>query len=213
MNVPGTLRSRRPVFLAYNSAEMNSLDLFLREHASVHTQAVAPADPFNMDYLLEGLTEGQIRKRPHGINSLAWIFWHISRVEDGLVSCIVLGRDQLFDQDNWANDLGVLTKDVSTAKDGVDELSNGINLDILLKYRDAVGRRTRDGVRDLWPTRWDAPIEVADVRRAIEAGVCGAEFESFLPGKPRESALYWWGLNHTLMHLGQVSMIRNLLTP
>ena len=190
---------------------MNPLNLFLREHAAAHTRAVAEGDPFNMDYLVEGLTETQFRVHPHGLNSLAWIFWHISRVEDGFVSCIVLGRDQLFDQDRWAERLGVPTRDVSTSKEKAGELSSSIDMGALLAYRDAVGRRTRDGLPALWPDLWDAPIEVADVRRAVAAGVCGEEVEQFLPGRPREAALYWWGLNHTLMHLGQVSMLQNMV--
>src|SRR5688572_2298190 len=150
---------------------MNALDLFLREHAAVHTRAVAEADPFNMDYLIEGLTESQARARPHGLNSLAWIFWHLARTEDGLVSSIVLQRDQLFDQEDWSRRLAVGTRDVSTSKDKVAELSNSIDLDALWAYRDAVGRRTREGLRALWPDQWDEPITVADVRRAVAAGV------------------------------------------
>ena len=190
---------------------MNPLNRFLRDHAFVHTRAVAEGDPFNMDYLVEGLTETQFRAQPHGLNSLAWIFWHTSRVEDGFVSCIVLGKDQLFDQDRWAERLGVPRRDVSTSKEEVAELSTSIDIGALLAYRDAVGRRTRAGLHAVWPDRWDTPIEVADVRRAITAGVCGKEIELFLPGRPREAALNWWGLNHTLMHLGQVSMLQNIV--
>src|SRR5262245_24811764 len=119
---------------------MNALDHFLREHASVHREAVAPAD-FNMDYLLDGLNDHQTRLRPHGMNSLAWIFWHVARVEDGFVSCIVLQRDQLFDQEGWSERLGVQTRDVSTEKEAVTGLSESIDLDALWAYRDAVGRR------------------------------------------------------------------------
>ena len=190
---------------------MNALDLFLREHAAVHTRAVAEAVPFNMDYLIEGLSESQVRARPHGLNSLAWIFWHLARTEDGLVSTIVLQRDQLFDLDGWSTRLDVGTRDVSTSKADVAELSDKIDLEALWAYRDAVGRRTREGLRTLWPDKWDEPIVVADIRRGVDAGVCGKDLEDFLPGKPRESALYWWGLNHTLMHLGQVSLLQGVI--
>lgn len=190
---------------------MNSLDHFLREHAFAHRQTVAAADPFNMDYLVDGLTDSQLRVRPHGMNSIAWILWHIARVEDGFVSCVVLSRDQLFDQENWQERLGAPTRGVSTSKEAVAALSESIALDVLWAYRDAVGRRTREGVTALWPDKWNAPIEAADVRRAVAAGICESEFEQFLPGKSRESALYWWGLHHTLMHLGQVGMLQGLV--
>jgi len=190
---------------------VNALDHFLREHASVHRAAVERAE-FNMDYLLEGLTDRQFRLQPHGMNSLAWIFWHIARVEDGFVSCVVLGDEQLFARDDWSQRLRVPTLGVSTGKEGVAELSEVIDLDAFWAYRDAVGRQTRDGVRNLWQEKkWDSPIEVADVRRAVSAGVGSPDFEQWLPGKTRESALYWWGLSHTLMHLGQVSMLRSIV--
>jgi hypothetical protein len=69
---------------------MNALNHFLREHAFVHRQTVAPGD-FNMDYLIEGLSDSQLRSRSHGMNSIAWILWHITRVEDGFVSCMGSG--------------------------------------------------------------------------------------------------------------------------
>ena len=189
---------------------MNALDHFLREHSSVHRAAVVRTE-FNMDYLLEGLTDRQLRLRPHSLNSLAWIFWHVARTEDGFVSCIVLQRDQLFDQENWSKKLGVPTRDTSTEKEAVAELSEGIDLDALWAYRDSVGRRTREGVVSLWPDRWNAPIEIADVGRAVAAGFGSPHMEHYISGKPRESALYWWGLHHTLMHLGQVAMLRGLV--
>ena len=33
-----------------------------------------------------------------------------------------------------------------------------------------------------------------------------------MPGKSRESALFWWGLNHSIWHLGQASTVRGVLT-
>ena len=44
---------------------MKPVDLFLREHAFVHTEAVARAESFNIDYLLDGMTEAELRMRPH----------------------------------------------------------------------------------------------------------------------------------------------------
>src|SRR5262245_18287747 len=29
------------------------------------------------DQLLDGLTDEQVRGRPHGVNSIAWLLWHI----------------------------------------------------------------------------------------------------------------------------------------
>jgi DinB superfamily len=196
---------------------MNSaIDLFLREHAFVHTEAVARSEAFNTDYLLKGTSDDQFRFCVHGMNSLAWLFWHMARVEDGLVSYIAIGQEQLFGQDGWRERLSIDRADVGTgmSKAEVVALSKQIDLPALWAYRDAVGRRTRSMAKELCD-RWTAPIQREDVQRAAGAGVISSEaaaaMEQYLPGRTREAALFWWGLNHTLMHLGQVTMIHTLV--
>jgi hypothetical protein len=196
---------------------MNPCELFLREHAAVHTKAVAQADLFNMDYLVEGLTEAQLRTCPYGMNSIAWIFWHISRAEDDLVSSIVMSRPPLYDAEKWGERLAVSRRNDGNGmnKAEVTDLSSQVNLSALFAYRDAVGRNSRTMVKDLWPDRWASPIERADILQAKEWGVltprAAVRMARFLPGRPRENALLWWGLHHTLMHLGQISMLRSVV--
>jgi hypothetical protein len=174
---------------------------------------VARAESFNVDYLLEGMTEAQLRMRPHGLNSLAWLFWHMARVEDGFVSGVVMRRNQLFDEGDWGERLNVHRRDFGTgmSKSDVADLSGRIALSALWDYRDDVGLRTRALVGDLWQEGWAALIEAKDLDRAAEAGIftqeAAMEMQNYLPGRSRESALFWWGLNHSLMHLGQVAMI------
>lgn len=79
----------------------------------------------------------------------------------------------------------------------------------LWAYREAVGRRTRTLVLELWPSRWMEPLTEEDLRRAAAEGVLVGD-EHWLIGSTRESLLFWWGLNHTSIHLGQVMMIKNI---
>src|SRR2546423_10226651 len=120
---------------------MNPSELFLREHAAVHMSAVAQADSFNIDYLVEGLTEAQLRLCPREMNSIAWLFWHVSRVEDDLVSSIVMHRRPLFDEESWNHRLAIPKRDIGTgmSKAEVAKLSRDIELSALWAYRDAVG--------------------------------------------------------------------------
>ena len=187
---------------------MDVLDLFLREHASVHSKEASGSD-FNVDWLLADLTEEQWRSCPHGFNSIAWIFWHIARVEDGCLSILVAGEPQLLDDDRTAKlkvDRRGDGQDMSKAE--VRELSEAIDIGALRAYRNDVCGRTREHVRALWPDRWTEPITEADVRRGIEAGVATEEY-TFVVGSPRETLLFWWGVHHSIYHLGQASMIRN----
>ncbi len=59
---------------------MNALELFLREHALVHSATVAQGGHGSTeDFLLRDLDEAQMRARPHGLNSIAWLLWHMAR--------------------------------------------------------------------------------------------------------------------------------------
>jgi hypothetical protein len=197
--------------------DSSPLDVFLREHAFVHTEAVARAHSINIDYLITGLTAPQLRTRPHGLNSIAWIVWHVARVEDAFVSGLVMRRQQLLHEGQWAARLNVERRDFGTGmtKSEVAELSDRIDLAALWAYRDEVGRRTRSMAVELANDGWSAPIRSEDIQRAVDAGIFTSKFATalggFLPGRSRESALFWWGLNHTVLHLGQVTMLHGLL--
>jgi len=192
---------------------LNAIDVFLREHAFVHTEAVARSQSGNADRLLAGLTEPQLRIRPHGLNSIAWLFWHVARVEDAFISGLVMQRRQLLDEGGWDARLNAGQRGFGTgmSKDEVAEFSDRIDLQQLWAYRDEVGRRTRTMVQQQSEDTWTAPIEAAHIEWAAGAGIFSGEIvdrlKGFLPGRSRDSALFWWGLNHTLIHLGQVAML------
>jgi len=192
---------------------VNAIEIFLREHAFVHTEAVARAHSVNVDHFLRGLTDEQLRIRPHGLNSIAWLFWHVARVEDGFISGLVMQRPQLLDEGRWDARLKAGQRGFGTgmAKSEVAELSELIDLQALWAYRDEVGRRTRTMVRELNDQDWIKPIETAHIDWAGGAGIFTGEvvdrLKGFLPGRSRESALFWWGLNHTLIHVGQATML------
>jgi DinB family protein len=189
------------------------VELFLREHAFVHTEAVEKAASVNVDLWLKGLTDRQMRLRPHGLNSIAWVLWHVARVEDAFVSGLVMRRTQLLDEGRWDERLKAGGRGFGTgmSKDEVAELSDRIDLTALRAYRDEVGRRTRTMVREWSGDEWLAPIEAAHIDWAVGAGIFSGgivdHLKGFLPGRTRESALFWWGLNHTLIHIGQVTML------
>lgn len=191
---------------------MNRLDVFLREHASLHSKDAA-AEGFDIDLLFDGLTDEQYRACPHGLNSIAWLLWHIARVEDGLVSLVVGHRPQLFD-DAWAARLGVDERGdgEGMTKAAVAELSAAIDLGALRAYRNAVCPRTRELAAELWPDRWETPLTEEDIVYANESRAFEPDAQAFLVGKPRESLLLWWGLHHTHYHLGQAAMIRGVVT-
>lgn len=198
---------------------MNALELFLREHAIVHTAELATPESRSMeDTVLRDLDETQIRTRPHGLNSLAWILWHIARGEDIAVNPVVAARPQVFDGEAWAARLRVERRDIGTGMNAeeVAELSEQIDIPALRAYRLAVGRRTREVAQALAEPEWERTAGADDVRRASAEEAFGpypeaAWVERYWRGKSNAWLLHWLGVGHSLMHLGQGRWVRKLI--
>jgi hypothetical protein len=77
------------------------------------------------------------------------------------------------DGDDRARRLGVSRRDVGTAMDAaaIAELSAGIEVAELRAYRRAVGRRTREVVRQLHGEDLDRRVDPARLQRLLAAGV------------------------------------------
>ncbi len=181
---------------------MNHLEVFLHEHASVHFKDGAPSD-MNVDWLLTDLDDRQIRARPHGMNSIAWLLWHVARVEDACVSRVVMGQSQLLDS-GWVERLCVGRQE--SDGEGMTEaqvaaLSESVDLTALRDYRNAVCRRTRVLASGLWPERWHEPLTEGD-----------SGDMPWLIGKPRAALLSWWAVQHSHYHIGQAAMVRRIVS-
>ena len=62
---------------------MDTRDLFLEQHAAMHTAAVGGNKMSAAERTFAGLTDEQMRVRPReDLNSIAWLMWHIARAED-----------------------------------------------------------------------------------------------------------------------------------
>ena len=86
---------------------MDARELFLDQHAGVHSAAVGGNKVSVAERVFGGLTDAQMRVRPReDLNSVAWLMWHIARAEDILVGQVVGGGAQLFDE-GWKKRLGV----------------------------------------------------------------------------------------------------------
>src|SRR5438309_11914772 len=79
---------------------MDARDLFLDQHAAMHSAAVAGNKMSAAERAFAGLTEAQMRVRPReDLNSLAWLMWHIVRAEDIMVNRKLAGQGQAFDEE------------------------------------------------------------------------------------------------------------------
>jgi hypothetical protein len=143
---------------------MDAIDFFLLRYEVIHRSL--------LDDLLKGMTEAQVRGRPHaGVNTIAWLIWHAARVEDLAVNRFVVDGRQVLD-DGWLGRLGVGRRDVGTGMSDaeVDELSGRVDLAALRGYREALTRRTLDVVQGLRGRNLDEVVPADRVQR-----VCGEE--------------------------------------
>jgi hypothetical protein len=192
---------------------MDARDLFLDQHAIVHSAAVGGNKTSAAERTFAGLTDEQMRMRPReDLNSLAWLMWHIARVEDVLVNPVLAGRPQVFD-DAWMTRLGISRRDIGTGMTSpeVTELTRQIELGALREYRDAVGRRTREIVGAFKAQDWEGQVPAEPVERVAAEGAFGARREMLVkvfPGRPRAALLSGIALFHPMGHMGEAATVR-----
>lgn len=138
---------------------MDAVDFFLVRYDALHR--TLPDD------LLKGLTEAQVRGRPHpGVNTIAWLMWHAARVEDVGVNRFVVDGTQVLD-DGWLERLGVGRRDVGTGMTDaeVDQLSARVDLGALRGYWEALAQRTLKVVETLRGRDLDELVPADRVQR------------------------------------------------
>jgi hypothetical protein len=192
---------------------MDARELFLDQHAAVHSAAVGGNRLSVAERTFGGVTDEQMRVRPReDLNSLAWLMWHIARAEDVVVNVVLGGRAQVFD-DGWSVRLGITRGDfgIGMSSAEVTELTRAIDVAALREYRDAVGHRTREVVGAFGPGDWEGQVAAEAVERAAAQGAFGARTEALVkgfPGRPRTALLSGLALFHPAIHMGEAITVR-----
>lgn len=117
---------------------------------------------------VEGLSPEQLVFRPKdGANTIGWLVWHLSRVQDDHVADVA-GTEQVWTAGGWADRFGLPFDAAETgygmSGDEVGRVSAGV--DLLTGYHDAVHDRTVDfaaGLSDedldrVVDENWDPPV-------------------------------------------------------
>jgi hypothetical protein len=166
------------------------IELFLDQHAMVHSAKLVLRSPSVLlgsevegmvktrlwsfeDEVLRGMSEDQIRCIPPKTeHSVAWILFHIARIEDITMNILVAGTPQLFLQDNWAEKLNVNTLHSANSMDGnsIAVLSARVDIDALRAYRQFVGRRTREIVKKLKPEELKQKANPSRLQKVMDEG-------------------------------------------
>jgi len=196
--------------LKHREDHERTIQLFLDHHAMVHSAVMSGSGLWSFeDEIWQGLTEEQIRQIPTGgEHSIAWIFWHLSRIEDVTMNLLLAGRPQVLDEDKWFDRLGIPFRDTGNAMSGANIaiLSDKLNIDALRSYRIAIGRRTRENVMQLPASQLAEKVDPERLNQILKEGAVVEEAHEVLE--------YWGGLTyaglllmpptrHNLIHLNE----------
>jgi hypothetical protein len=149
--------------LARTDSHQKAMELFLSQHAMVHAADMSHAGLWSFeDEILEGVKGNQMRLIPNKCtHSLAWVLWHMTRIEDVTMNLLVAGSPQVLLRENWLERMQISLRDTGNAMTttAVMELSDNINLETLRAYRLSVGRRTREIALQLLPEQIKKKVE------------------------------------------------------
>jgi uncharacterized damage-inducible protein DinB len=147
---------------------------------------------------VHGLDPDQLTRRigPEA-NTIAWLAWHLVRVQDDHVADVA-GTEQVWTADDWVGRFGLPFPAGATGYGFSAEEVGQVrppSADLLLEYADAVHERTAqflsglsdDDLDRVVDTRWDPPVTL------------GVRLVSVL--------------SDDLQHVGQAAFLRGLLAP
>lgn len=152
--------------------------------------------------VLDGLDEEQLQRRPSGQgNSIAWLVWHMGRVEDAQVAS-ASGLEQVWKAEGFVTRFGLPLADSDTGYGHSSKQVDSVRAarELLLEYYEAVHRQTAgvlEGIGDsdldrVVDRRWDPPVTLG-VRLVSILGDClqhggQAAYAKGLPAVPADSS-------------------------
>jgi len=192
-----------------------TVETFLDLHSMVHSSAIAEHGLYSFDdELWQGTSEAVIRRIPaNHEHSIAWIIWHIARIEDITINILLADSPQVFRQALWLEELKVQVQNSGnrmTAEE-VEKLSHSIGIEALREYRLAVGRRTREIVPQLDPNQMKKKIEQVRLQRIwVEGGVKeeASGLIDYWSGLTRAGLLLMPPTRHNFLHLNEAIRIK-----
>jgi hypothetical protein len=186
-----------------------TIELFISHHGMVHTAKLGGYGSFQ-DEVLQGLSDKQMRHIPVGrANSVAWMLWHITRIEDVTMNVLLADTPQVFHQGDWQNKINSPYVDVGnemTAKE-IHALSDAVNVKALLSYRLAVGRRTRQIAGKLKADILKEKPSSECLVRLLEDGTVRERAQWLLKywgGHPQKNLLLMPATRHSFVHLNEI---------
>lgn len=187
---------------------VDAKQLFFELHSKLHLSSMTGTEKNDVDYLLHDLVPHEYSIMPTSKDeTIAWVLWHIARIEDLTMGILVADGNQLFN-DEWKRRLNVSISDTGNAllDDEIMELSRQLNIKELISYRNAVGQRTRDIVMSLSASEMKRTVFPHGLEAVMQAGGVTSDENSlwlldFWGKKDVAGLLLMPPTRHVLLHL------------
>jgi hypothetical protein len=193
-----------------------AIELFLIQHGMVHSAELSESSMFSFeDEILNDLKPDKFRIIPENSNhSIAWIIWHLARIEDVTMNVLVADTSQILHRNSWLKRLhiGVPNTGNGMSDREVRILSDRIDIKALRQYRLEVGRETRKIVAKIKPTELNRKTEPSRIQRVWDE-------KAMLPGGNR--VINYWATRtisglllmpatrHNILHLNEARQIKS----
>jgi hypothetical protein len=139
--------------------------------------------------------------------TIAWVIWHIARIEDLTMNFLVARKEQIFSEE-WKDKLGITLVDTGNAWSDPEimEMSHDVNLEELLNYWDEVGRQTQKVISDLKAEDMKRKVNPEDLQKILQAGGITTQKDSiwlldFWGKKDVAGLLLMPPTRHVMLHL------------
>jgi hypothetical protein len=203
--------------LASNQVQA-AIGQFLIQHAMVHSLKVSRMDVWSFeDELWRGLTEKGFRTiPPGGEHSIAWILFHMVRIEDITMNMLVAGTPQLFVKESWEGRLKSTIRHSANRMnmESVADLSAALDMKALREYRLRVGRRTRAIVNTLKLGQLTSKVDPVRLKQVLEEGAVipeAMEIVNYWGNRTIAGLLLMPPTRHNFLHLNEAVRLKQKL--
>lgn len=191
-----------------------AIDLFLRQHAAVHAAQMSGSAGWSFaDELWQDLTPDSARRiLAGGDHSIAWLTWHLARIEDVTMNLLLVGQPQVL-AEGWQARLNISAVDTGNGMslETITRLSSEIDLAALLAYRNAVGLRTRENITRIRPADLKKRVDPLRIERVRAEGAvlpAGSAVIDYWSGLTLAGLLLMPPTRHNFIHLNEALRLK-----
>jgi hypothetical protein len=163
----------KDILLSFDQHD-KAISLFLGQHARLHSAAMADTEPWSFqDEIMDTISDQTARLVPiNEEHSIAWLLWHIARIEDVTMNLLVAGKSQILHRENWLARMKISIVNTGNGMETEElvHLSETIDIESLRAYRLSVGRQTRKIVQALGSGDLKEMVDQSRLRRVKAEG-------------------------------------------